>query len=290
MELQQLRCFLAAAELENFTRGAKRAFVSQPALSASISKLEAEMGVKLFTRNKRNVVLTPAGRMLLKRAKNIMHECARAKDELKHHDMQRVLRLGVINTLSITHVARLIEQYRRQHPHLRLNVFDASEAEMEQLAQAGRIDMALTVLSAATDNGGAFNQSQALFSESYHLAMAADHHLSQLPSVSLTDLQHEPFIARSHCEYRRVFQALLKDSDVRLTVAYVTNQDDRALRLVEEGVGVAFMPEHYTSPGIVKRPLLNAAEQRTIGFTWAAGNNQDEVDQLVAFACTARWP
>ncbi len=290
LELQQLRCFLAAAELESFTQGAKRAFVSQPALSASISKLEAEMGVKLFTRNKRNVVLTPAGQMLLKRAKRIVEECARAKDELKHHEMPRVLRLGVINTLSITHVARLIEQYRRQNPHLRLNVFDASEAEMERLAQAGRIDMALTVLPQQSDNGKPFSHSQALFSESYVVAMATDHHLSQSPSVSLADLEHEPFIARSHCEYRRIFQELLKANDVRLNIAYVTNQDDRALRLVEEGVGVAFIPEHYTSASIVKRPLLQAPGQRTIGFEWGAGENQSEIDQLVAFACTARWP
>lgn len=64
MELHQLKQFVAAAESESFTRGAERAFVSQPALSASISKLEDEMGTQLFIRNKRSVVLTPAGRKL----------------------------------------------------------------------------------------------------------------------------------------------------------------------------------------------------------------------------------
>lgn len=290
MELQQLRCFLAVAELESFTRGAKRAFVSQPALSASISKLEAELGLKLFTRNKRNVVLTPAGHVLLKRAKRIVEECARAKDELKHHDVQRMLRLGVVNTLSISHVARLIEQYRRQNPNLRLTVFDATDVEMEQLAQAGRIDMALTLLQERPDSRPIFKYSTALFSEPYRVAMASDHHLSQSPSISFADLENEPFIARSHCEYRRVFQQLIKASGVRLNIAYVTNQDDRALKLVEEGVGVALIPEHYSSPSIVKRPLSDVAAQRTVGFEWGESDNLDEVDQLVAFASTARWP
>ncbi|EAZ97503.1 LysR family transcriptional regulatory protein [Marinobacter sp. ELB17] len=290
MELQQLRLFLAAAELESFTRGAKRAFVSQPALSASVSKLEAEMGVKLFTRNKRNVVLTPAGRMLLKRAKLIVEECAKAKDELKHHDVLRMLRLGVVNTLSIAHVARLIEQYRRENPRLRLSVFDATEVELERLAQESRIDMALTLLQDRPDSGRKFSHSKELFSETYMVAMASHHHLSRSSSVRLADLENEPFIARSHCEYRRVFQDLIKSNGVRLDVAYVTNQDDRALTLVEEGVGVAIIPDNYDSPGIVKRPLVEATAKRSIGFEWGEGENREEVDRFVAFACTARWP
>lgn len=290
MELQQLRCFLAVAELESFTRGAKRAFVSQPALSASISKLEAELGLKLFTRSKRNVVLTPAGHVLLKRAKRIVEECARAKDELKYHEVQRMLRLGVVNTLSINHVARLIEQYRRQNPNLRLTVFDATDVEMEQLAQAGRIDVALTLLQERPDNRSTFKHSTALFSEPYRVAMASDHHLSQSASIRFTDLENEAFIARSHCEYRRIFQQRIKASGVRLNIAYVTNQDDRALKLVEEGVGVALIPEHYSAPGIVKRPLSDVAVQRTVGFEWGEPDNLDEVDQLVAFASMARWP
>jgi DNA-binding transcriptional LysR family regulator len=290
MELQQLRLFLAAAELESFTRGAKRAFVSQPALSASISKLEAEMGVKLFTRNKRNVVLTPAGRVLLKRATRIVEECAKAKDELKHHDVQQLLRLGVVNTLSIAHVTRLIEPYRRENPGLRLSVFDATEAEVERLAQEGRIDIALTLLQDSVDNGRKFRHSKLLFTEPYMLAMASHHHLSRSPSVKLADLENEPFIARSHCEYRRAFQKLIKFSGVHLEVAYVTNQDDRALTLVEEGAGIAIVPEHHIRSGIVKRPLVDVSAMRSIGFEWGDSENREEIERFISFASVAQWP
>ncbi len=290
MELQQLRHFLAAAELESFTRGAKRVFVSQPALSASIAKLESELGVKLFTRNKRNVVLTPAGRMLFKRAKLIVEECSRARHELKHHDARRVLRLGVINTLSIARIAGLIEQYRRDNPRLKLSVIDAGDAEMERLEREGRIDLALTLLQGRSQGHRKFSHSRALFSEGYRVAMAPDHHLSQSPSVRLADLQDEPFIARSHCEYRRVIQDLTKSGDVRMNVTYITSQDDRALSLVEAGIGIAIVPEHYASAGIVTRPLVEVAVKRSIGFEWGEDDNREEVDQFVAFACNARWP
>lgn len=290
MELQQLRLFLAAAESESFTRGAKRAFVSQPALSASIAKLEGELGVKLFTRNKRNVVLTPAGRTLFERATRIVDECNRARDELKNHDQQRMLRLGVINTLSIANVARLIEPYRRENLRLRLQVFDASTDEMEQLAKKGRIDLAFTVLSGRSASRHSFIHSKSLFTEPYLVAMAAHHHLSESPSLTLTDLESEPFVSRSHCEYRLMLQELMRSAGTRLNVAYVTNQDDRALSLVQQGVGIAIVPAHYDAPNVVKRPLTELSAQRSIGFEWADSDNQEEIDRFIDFASTVRWP
>jgi len=289
MELQQLRLFLAAAESESFTRGAERAFVSQPALSASISKLETEMGVKLFTRNKRNVVLTPAGRMLLKRAKVIVGECSKAKDELRRHDQARVLRLGVINTLSIAYVARLVEQYRRENPGLALHVIDAKGPELERLEREDRIDLALTLLQTPSTGNRKFVNTRELFSESYRVAMAPDHHLSQSSSISLEMLAKEPFIARAHCEHRRVIQELLKAQNVRLNVTYVTDQDDRAVQLVKAGIGVAIVPAHYRSPDIVTCPLVEMKHNRSIGFAWGQSENSDEISRFVDFASTARW-
>jgi len=289
MELQQLRLFLAAAESESFTRGAERAFVSQPALSVSISKLEAEVGVKLFTRNKRNVVLTPAGRKLLQRAKLIVGECARAKDELKQHDVQRRLRLGVINTLSITHVARLIEQYRREHPDLKLDVVDSSAAEMHKLESDNRVDLVLTLLQSNPQTSRRFNCSKEIFAEPYVVAMSRNHHLSRSPSISINDLDKEPFIGRSHCEHRKVMEGLLKQHNIRLNMAYITNQDDRALALVEADVGIAIVPEHYATSRITTLPLVEDLSQRSIGFEWGESENLNEITQFVDFASTASW-
>ena len=289
MELQQLRLFLAAADSGSFTRGAKRVFVSQPALSASISKLETEMGAKLFTRHKRSVELTPAGRTLYKRAKLIVGECSKAKDELKHHHIQRMLRLGVINTLSIAQVSPLIEQFRRQNPDLRLRVFDGTEFELEQLERENRIDISLTLLQPDKNQSRQFTYSQTLFSEAYVVAMSPDHYLSRLNSVGLNDLDGEPFIARSHCEYRRIFEEMIKKEDVSLSIAYVTNQDDRALALVAAGVGIAIVPEHHRFTGVVLSPLRDSTKLRNVGLEWGDESNTEEANAFVEFAKTARW-
>lgn len=289
MELQQLRLFLAAAESESFTRGAERAFVSQPALSTSISKLEAEVGVKLFTRNKRNVILTPAGRKLLQRAKLIISECAKAKDELKQHDIQRRLKLGVINTLSINAVAQLIEQYRRINPDIKLDVIDSSAAEIHKLELDNRVDVVLTLLQEHSHTNKHFAFSKELFSEPYLVAMPHNHHLSRSSSISIKDLNKELFIGRSHCEHRHAFEELLKQHDVRLNMAYITNQDDRALSLVESGVGITIVPEHYSSTNITTRPLIEDIDKRSIGFKWGKSENLNEISSFVDFANTISW-
>ncbi len=290
MELQQLRLFLAAAETQSFTRGAKRAFVSQPALSASIAKLEGELGVRLFTRNKRSVVLTPAGKTLLKRATQIVNECYKARDELKNHGQLRMLRIGVVNTLSIANIARLIEPYRRENSSLKLQVFDASSEEMERLMESGRIDLSLTIIPERSEKRRHVSSSKRLFSESYKVAMAANHHLSESPTLCLADLETEPFVSRSHCEYRHMLKAVMKTAGVRLNVAYITNQDDRALSLVEQGAGIAIVPEHYESLNIVKRPVTELSATRSIGFEWGESENQHEIDRFITFASTVRWP
>jgi DNA-binding transcriptional LysR family regulator len=286
MEFHQLKHFVAAAESESFTRGAERAFVSQPALSASISKLEEELGAQLFIRNKRSVVLTPAGRKLLKRARLIMAECAQAKAELKHHDEQRSLRLGVINTLSIRKVANLIEQYCREAPGVLLDVTDAGQDQIEKYQKEARIDFALTLLGEGKRKKC---RQELLFSEPYVIALPLGHHLSGRRNVSLSELAREPFVARTHCESRSFLGELLKGKGVRLHVVYKTNQDDRAISLVEAGVGIAIIPRHYCCSSISTLGLVEMQTERKIGFEWSSDSNLDEIRKFVDFAKTVPW-
>jgi DNA-binding transcriptional LysR family regulator len=81
MELYQIRHFAAVAETGSFTKAAVRAAVSQPALSASIAKLEEELGVKLFHRSPKSVTLTPAGRRFQMTAQEVLGSCNKVKAE-----------------------------------------------------------------------------------------------------------------------------------------------------------------------------------------------------------------
>src|SRR5213083_3019698 len=79
MQMRHLQCFMAVAEELHFSRAAKRLHLSQPPLSKHIRQLEQELGVQLFIRNRRSVVLTEAGRIYQEKVRNVLYQLEEAK-------------------------------------------------------------------------------------------------------------------------------------------------------------------------------------------------------------------
>ena len=102
MELTQIRHFIAVAETGSFTKGAQRATVSQPAISASIAKLEAHLDIKLLDRRRSPVVPTAAGARLLEAGREILQNCKAVKAELKTIATPKLLRIGAAVALEPT--------------------------------------------------------------------------------------------------------------------------------------------------------------------------------------------
>lgn len=288
MELKQLRQFLAVAETESFSKGAQRAFVSQPALSSAIAKLEAEFDVKLFTRAKRRATLTPEGRLLLQSARTVMEECGRIKRDLRRLRTREAIRIGVINTLSVDLLVRLVERFRIENPEVFLDVIDGPVPEIGRSMAAGRLDVAFTA-AADMDGGPAVEMDAVLFSEPYVVAIPPGHRLGGRQAITVSDLDGEHFVARTHCEYRQVLAAILKEKGVRLKVAYRTDQDDRALALVRAGLGVAIVPDHYAAPGVAKLRFSEQTFSRTVGLCWKREPQRRCVERFVEFCRTDNW-
>src|ERR1044072_3595604 len=117
MELHQLRYFVAVAESENFTRAAERSHVSQPSLSQQISKLESEIGHKLFHRLGRKAVLTEAGTAFLDRARRILFEVENATKELSDHpSLGRKITVGAVQTVMPYLLTPFVAQLSHSHP------------------------------------------------------------------------------------------------------------------------------------------------------------------------------
>ena len=133
MDLRTLRHFVAVAETLHFGRAAARLAISQPPLSRSIRAFERELGVDLLVRDARGVRLTPAGAALLPRARRLLHEA----DALAHgaHELARgevgVVRLGFISTAAYNVLPRVLPQFRRAYPGIRLTLVEAtSDAQL----------------------------------------------------------------------------------------------------------------------------------------------------------------
>jgi DNA-binding transcriptional LysR family regulator len=286
MELYQIRQFVAVAETGSFTKGASRAGVSQPAISAAVAKLEGEMGQKLLDRRQGSVVPTAAGSRLLDAAKDILLACNTIKSTLRAASAPQTLRVGVLRTLPTVHVVGILQAFRQAHPDIQIELYEGPREELEQRIVQKKLDVGLTSL----DDAAASKTSVALFTEPYVLAVNQNHRFAKLTSITLDDLQNEPFILRTSCETFQDTTALLLARGIRTRLVYRTDQDDRALGLVAAGLGVALMPALYKAAGVVNVSISDFNTKRTIGMRWQPQACENKcLNALIAFACSHPW-
>src|ERR1043166_5795212 len=147
MELQQLRYFVAVAETGNFPRAAERSLVAQPSLSQQVSKLEREVGHKLFHRLGREAVLTEAGTAFLERARRILFEVEDAAKELGDHpSLGRRITVGAVQTVMPYLITPFIAQLRESHPNLLVDAEEDFRSHLVRSVLEGDLDLAVVPL------------------------------------------------------------------------------------------------------------------------------------------------
>ncbi|UDF03246.1 LysR family transcriptional regulator [Asticcacaulis sp. AND118] len=260
MEPYLLRYFLAVVETGSFTKAAEACLITQPSLSAGIKRLEEQLGVSLFVRNNKRVFLTTAGTRFLPRAKTILHECNVAMAELAQTEQARVLRIGVLQTLSGAWVAGLLKGYRDAGFEGRFDLFEGTEQEILNRFDERGIDYALSIRRVEDD------ASVPLYDEAYVLALPADHRLAGEAVVRGEDLSDQPMIVRSRCEVLSETSRYFTDRNVRPPLAYRTANDERALRMVAAGIGATVVPESHVAEGVVTSKLHGFAHRRTVAL------------------------
>ena len=155
VKLHHLRDFLAVAEQRSLRAAAREMGTAQPAVTRSIRELERELGVHLFERHARGVVLTKMGDAFLRRATSIKNELARAKDEI---DQLRGLTQGTVRVAlsMVPHLALLpyaLRLFRHQFPDVRLDVIDAVFPTVAAEVTDGTIDCYVGPLPEVLPNG-----------------------------------------------------------------------------------------------------------------------------------------
>jgi DNA-binding transcriptional LysR family regulator len=285
MELYQIRHFVAIADTGSFTKAALRAAVSQPALSASIAKLEGELGVKLLHRTPKAITPTSAGRRFLATAQDVLSACGKIKADLQASTTERPLRIGVLRTLPTAHLAYLIETFQRASSDTTIELYDGSREELrEQL-----LNRKLVACITSGENRRRGVNSAVLVREGYVLVVGLRHRFATVDSIAIEELQGEAFIVRSHCETFASTTKLLMDRGIRTHIVYKTDQDDRALALIAAGLGVALMPALYDSPGVRRIKVREFDVQRVIELQWNADTVDERLKSLIAFTTSYNW-
>jgi DNA-binding transcriptional LysR family regulator len=148
LTLQQLTYFLAAAQHGSFSAAAESLLLAQPSVSEQIRRLEAELGVPLFMRVGRGLVLTEAGRLLRPHAERVLAEAQEAAESVRE---VRELSGGTVGfgTFGSAHhylLATLIQAFRQRHPRVRVRAVGQNSAEVADAVRDGQLEAGLVVL------------------------------------------------------------------------------------------------------------------------------------------------
>ena len=272
MELRQLKYFREVAERQHVTRAAEKLFVSESAISRAVTQLEEELGVPLFYRQGRAVVLSPCGRLFLEnvtRALGVLESGRRLLREQTEQESGTVS-LGFLHSLGVEMVPGLIKEYRRKHPRIQftLLVQRSGEMLMEELAGGG-IDLCLSV-------PGMFGQSDVrwnhLLDEELLIAMPRAHRLAARRTLSLKELSSEPFLALSpEHTLRIIFDRMCADASFSPKIAF-EGMDIATLRgLIAAGLGIGLLPPSPSRfAGVVEVKLSPTRPIRPLGIGWIA--------------------
>lgn len=240
MEIQQIRYFLAVAELRNFTRAAERCHVAQPSLSQQIKKLEQELGGPLFHRMGRQILLTEQGQLLEGKAKKILMEHENAIQQVSDSFYKNsTVTLGAIMTIAPYLIPELLQNLaENEFTSLRIEE-NYTEALIEKVRR-GRLDFA--IMSSPLKEPDLLVQ--VLGNERFLAVMPTDHPLNQRPGkVTLEELLREPFLELSniHCAGKQIHEICQLSSNQRNTV-FLSSQIETIRRLVIQGRGVTILP------------------------------------------------
>lgn len=145
MDIRQLRSFVRIIELGNISRAAEQLHVAQPALSAHIHRLEAELQVSLLTRHSRGVEATEAGKLLYERAKEILNLMDQARQDVMNLDIRQpeIMRLGLTPSLMLTTGSEIAVQAREKTRNIKLILFEDMSHALITRIQESALDIAL---------------------------------------------------------------------------------------------------------------------------------------------------
>ncbi|NLW04647.1 MAG: LysR family transcriptional regulator [Pseudomonadaceae bacterium] len=300
MELRHLRYFVTVAEERNLTKAAKKLFISQPPLTRAIMQLEAELQVKLFTRQARGLELTLAGAYFLPHVQQLLERLETLVEDTRRINEQRkvVFAIGFEPSIFYGQLPSLVKRLRKNR-YVELVLHELTTYEQIHALKTGKIDIGFGRVHIQDPKV----EQQTLFSEPLVVALPTNHALTkQIPSMQ--DLAKLPIITFPSApgpsfasQIRREFNS----RGLRLHIAQQVNDLQTALSMVASEIGFTLVPEQVSRvqrDGVVYIPL---ADQNIPSAVMASRRANDPpraimrlantiLEELVENRLTGRYP
>jgi LysR family hydrogen peroxide-inducible transcriptional activator len=290
MTLNELRYIVAVAHERSFGRAAAKCFVSQPALSVAVQKLEEKLGVTLFERGKNEVVLTPIGERVIEQAQKVLEESVRIREiaDAGKNQLQGTLKLGVIFTIAPYLLPDLIPALVDIAPDMPLDIEENLTVNLEEALRAGRIDAIIIALPFSPPG----IISEFLYEEPFQVVVPRDHKWVRRKSVDAREIADEnPILLNiGHCFRDQVLEAcpeLNADSHMPRT-----NSLETIRNMVASGLGISVLPRDALTPKyhsnlVVPVPFAEPTPFRRIALAYRKSFPREKAISVIREAAMA---
>ena len=244
MDLKQLEYFQRVAELGGFSKAAAVLAVTQPALSKQIRLLEVELHQNLLVRNGRGVTVTEEGAVLLERAREILDQVARARqeiDDLKGSPTGNVT-LGCSHAVGTDSIARLVDTFRQRFPRASLEIIEAIGWTAYEWLLSGRLDIAILYDPLPSPSIAVTPLKEVPL---YLVSSTANTTLKKSAKISVRQLSTFPLILPgSPRAINMVLERAAAQAGIKLNPVLNIEGSIFILELVHRGHGYTILPQH----------------------------------------------
>lgn len=267
--IKQLRAFVAVANTRSLAQASAQLHISQPALSVAIRNLESAAGGPLFSRDSRQLALTPEGRQFLARAEQLLHSWDKSLDELQQRFRLRQgqLSLAAIPAFALNRLPALLARFHGRHPDINITLEDIVMERVVQAVLEGRAELGISFR--PEDLSGL--EFIPLGRDRFLAVLPPKHPLAEKKSLRWAELAGEPFVAMNRgSAVRRWTDEAFAQTGRDLRLLCEANQLATIGQLVRAGLGVSAVPSlceaQMRDCGLVCLPLNAPAVNQQMGI------------------------
>jgi LysR family transcriptional regulator, transcriptional activator of the cysJI operon len=275
MELDQLKLFSDLVREQSFTKVAEKNFLTQPAVSLRIQKLEEELDTKLLERTTRKVIVTEEGRILNEYAREILRQVEEAKAALLERQQKMVgtVRLATVHSVGLHELPVFLKAYINCYPQVGIHIDYQLSDLVYHLVQDGDVDIGIVAYPEPRPNLVTIP----FLEDELVVICNPQHSLAAGESVRLRDLQDAAFIAfEEGIPTRRAIDAVLKRHGIRIQIRMQCDNIEILKKMVEVGLGISVVPafsvQQEIRHGTLKcLPISNYSFKRPLGLIHRKG-------------------
>jgi LysR family transcriptional regulator, regulator of the ytmI operon len=241
MEFRHLQTFQAIAQEGSFLKAAEKLQYAQSTITLHIQQLEAELGVKLFSRRGKSTELTIAGRTLQDHADQLLHRAANLQQTMTDLVAGEVghLRIGSIEPVASVYLPAILVQFCHKHPKVRLTLEVGVTQIISQRVAAGLLDLAIC----SSPRANLDLTFELLFYDPISLLIPENHQLTVLDKIPISALAQERLIlTEEHCPYRNILEKALLPHGINPFSGIEVMSLEALKQMVRYGLGIGIMP------------------------------------------------